>query len=292
MHARSALALVMVAPAIATAQPSLSSLWPNGDGMLWQYHMSLQRIVEDPTDWTGVATLYFYGTAETPGGTAQQLLGMHEGGPAPTSHFPGILGAVWQARPDLRPALESKYGARSATTAIWLPTLLHGGYFMKTAPSIQLWQVDSNHPTWTYLENNLVVGATFTLQLVPEIADDVFLYGSVEAVDATVQTLAGSFDHAVRIGYRVDYGWFQPPKTSDRVRAETTGHVHYVPDVGPVELHEEFVPYMEIDCGANPCPTEWTDRLGATDRTIEFSLESTITATAPRTFSQVKALYR
>jgi hypothetical protein len=294
-----AAAACLLLPHFATAQPSLQSLWPNADGLRWDYQLTVVNVVSPDHNFTAPAWLQLSGTVETSGGTAQVLLASHDvsakAGAAPA--LPPIVRAVWRARPDLRARIVALYGAdRVAATAAWWPLLLHDGYLMKSATNIQMWQPSWDHPTWTYLRDDLSVGATFTHQLVPELADDIFLYGTVEANDATVVTQAGTFEHAVRMGYRIDYGWSTGISEGGtwlgRFRSETRGHVHYVPDVGPVELLQDFVPFVEVDCDTLACPGEWTGQLGETDESMTLSLGSAPTAIAPASWSAVKALYR
>jgi len=281
-------------PGLALAQPSLSSLWPNVDGTRWEYRVT---VLDPTTNWTGAGTMRFDGSVETPGGTAQVLFASH---PTPRGAARagggGILGAIWRARPDLRPALESKYGAQLTGEDSWWPLLIGPGYFMKAASALQMWQPDWNHPTWTFATSDLGVGSTFMQQLVPELADDVYLHGTVESIDATIATDAGTFEPAVRMGYVVDYGWSDGVDENQlpigRFRGEMHGRIHFAPDFGPVEEHEEFLPFVEIDCTPNTCPPAWTDLLGEVMATVDLSLTDTTVAVAERTFGQVKALYR
>jgi hypothetical protein len=156
-----------------------------------------------------------------------------------------------------------------------------------------MWQVSFDHPTWTYLTNDLAVGATFTFQLIPEFADNVFLHATVEVIDATVVTPVGTFGNAVRVGYRVDYGWSEDPiyDPGGMFRTEIRGYVHYVPNIGPVDMREEFLPYAETDCGTNECPQHWRDLVAVVAQTMTLSLRGTNVAAASPTWSEIKSLY-
>jgi hypothetical protein len=292
MDRRHALAVALVlSPVAALAQPTLESLWPNPDGLRWEFEFRIIRIMYG-WDFTSPASLQLGGHVETPGGTAQVLHGNHDVPPdagAVPVHDP-LLRAVWQARPDLRAAIIARAHASSGGPT-WWPLLLGPGNFIKNVTNIQMWQPGVDHPTWTYLTSNLAIGATFTQQLIPEFSDDVFLHGTVTDIDVTVSTIAGTFEHAVKMTYRIEYGWSdvlpEPPLT--RSRWETHGHVHYVPDVGPVDMLEEYK-LLEIDCAPDPCPPEWQDRVGTSVQTITLSLTGTV-STEARTWSQVKSLY-
>jgi hypothetical protein len=292
-----AAALVLfVLPSPGSSQPTLASLWPNPDGMRWDYRITASNSPDSSGNFTSDAMLQLSGTAQTAGGTAQVLLAGHGLAPLPAAAGgrDPLLRSIWRARPDLRPAIEARYG-KPTDDRIWWPLLLHDGYFMKTAVSLQMWQPDWNHATWTYLHNDLRVGATFTHQLIPELADNVFLHGTVEAVDASVATLVGTFEHAVRMRYVIDYGWADRVDESGRwigrFRGETRGHVHFVPDLGPVEMLEDFLPYVEVDCGMNDCPPEWTAHLGESVQTLTLSLTRTPVSVVQASWSRVKALY-
>jgi hypothetical protein len=290
------LLVIAFLPRPTCSQPSLASLWPNADGTRWDYTMSVVDIVT-PRSWTGPGHMRFEGTVQTAGGMAQILLAAH-GDPDGKPGMGGadaVLAAVWRARPDLRPAIAARYGDYSTVADVWYPLLLHDGYFMKTADALQMWQPAWNHPSWTYATSNLAPGAEFTHQLIPEIADNVFLHGTVEAIDATIATPAATFVDAVRMVYEIDYGWAEEIDhnqlpTGRLFRSLTIGHVHFAPDTGPVEMHEEFIPYAEIDCGSEPCPPD--PAVGETFQWIDMSLTASTVAVRECTFSQIKALYR
>jgi len=293
----SLLLALLVTPQSVSSQPTLASLWPNADGTRWDYALSVSDIIG--LNWTGPGSMRFDGTTPTAGGIAQVLVATHDTPVAKSNAGPAnaILAAVWRARPDLRPALAARYGDVSAGMGVWYPLLLHDGYFMRTSAALQMWQEKWDHPTWTYATADLALGAQFTQQLIPEIADDVFLHGTVESIDATVVTPAATFAHAVRMGYWIDYGWSEGvlpdgTPTGQFYRPSTVGHVHFAPDTGPVEMHEEFIFYSEIDCGNDPCPPEWKDQIGVVWQTIDVRLTGSTVGVHARTFTQVKALYR
>jgi hypothetical protein len=291
----SILVAALFVPGVALAQPTLDSLWPNHNGLRWEYTFTFTS-ASDPA-FSGPAAMWLAGTVQTAGGTAQVLDAEHvQPAKAFASARPDpVLAAVWRARPDLRPAIAARALRGVDGTGLWLPLLLHDGYFMKNSSSIQMWQEEWDHPTWTYLTDELTVGAGFTQQLVPELASDVFLHGTVGAVGATVTTDIGTFDDALRMDYVVDYGWAEILDENQqivvRARAETRGHVDYVPDVGPVNMVEDFFPYFEIDCAPAACPAEWSSLLGVSVETKSLSLAHELVAVTPATWGAVKTLY-
>lgn len=295
MHMGHALAAALVlVPAVAPAQSTLESLWPNHDGLRWEYQFHVTDALGK--DFTSPASLQLLGQVETPGGTAQVLIGDHDLPPGPDA-APGrdpLLRALWRSRPDLRAKIASRSEVAGGST--WWPIFLHAGWFMKRPENIRMWHPDWDHPTWTYLTADLFVGATFTQQLIPELADDIYLHGTVTDIDATVTTPAGTFEHAVKLTSVVDYGWSEVTDPNGlvigRTRGETRGHVHYVPHVGPVESLEDFIPYVEIDCAPSACPQEWQDELGVSFATTTLSLTGLPVSVEEQSWTRIKSLYR
>lgn len=289
--------LLVAAP--AAGQPTLDALWPNDDGLRFAYHYTWHDAMLG-LNHASAAHLQLEGTAMTAGGEAQVLLAEHGDLPAAARAgdpgLGGLPGLVWRARPDLRPALADRIAVAKDAQATWQPYLLHGGYFLKGAAAIQMWQDAWNHATWTYLTSDLAPGADFVHQLLPEIVDDIFLHGTVGAVGVGVTTLAGTFDDAVRLDYLIDMG--QATYTDEMgeligvVHAEVRGHVHYVPGVGPVEMLQEFLPFVTADCGEGGCPPEWTAWLGEVVETQTLSLSQAPVPTADVSWGGVKSLYR
>ncbi|MBU0742022.1 hypothetical protein KKG45_12920 [bacterium] len=292
-----AAAAILMAAAASFGQPTMDSLWPDEDGMRWEYRFHVFDHDGD-IDFTSPAHLQLAGTAMTPGGEAQVLLAEHASVPRPGRNappaLPPLLLRIWRARPDLREEIERRYGG--ASRSAWWPLFLHGGYFMKTADDIEMWQDEWPHRTWLYMEDDLTVGATFSMQLVPELADDIYLHGTVAAIDATVATPAGSFDDALKMDYLIDFGiqvaTDEYGGVIGSVRGETVGHVHYVPGLGPVDMLEESIPYAWMDCGENDCPPEWEALLGVVVETNTLVLTRLPVEADAASWGAVKAMFR
>lgn len=281
------------------AQPSLDSLWPNSDGMRFDYEYSYTDLQHD-VSIGGPAYLALNGYASTPGGEAQQLIGEHpyteldkhdQGPPA----LPGLLAAVWRARVDLRPAIEARYSSSGKRT-YWQPLFLHDGYFMKTADRIEMWQDGWTHSTWTYLDGAPQIGTTFVHQLVPELADDIYLHGMLTSISATVETVSGTYHDAVKMDYVIDLGISELTDESgtvlSMVHSEIRGHVFYVPEIGPVEMLQEMVPYVWVDCGDIPCSEEMMIWVGQVMEVTTLSLSRAPVANTDMNWSDIKAMYR
>ena len=290
-------ALTYLAAGAAGAQPTMDALWPNEDGTRWEYQLHIIEIIDD-IDFTSPAYLQLSGTAMTPGGEAQVLLGEHAAVPAPARSAPPVLSPllsrIWLARPDLRGAIASLPAGAPRQT--WWPTFLHDGYFMKNVDDIQMWQDPWTHPTWTYLEDDITVGASFVQQLVPEFADDIYLHGTVAEIDANVTTPAGTFDDAVRMDYLLDMGVSVIEDGMGNLigtyHGETAGHVHYVPGVGPVDMLEEWIMVVWADCGEGDCPPEWLDMVGVVVSTVSLDLTRLPVSNEPASWGEIKSMYR
>jgi hypothetical protein len=99
--------------------------------------------------------------------------------------------------------------------------------------------------SWQYLDADITPGHTFRLQLIPGLADSIFLDGSILSV-TDVSTPAGSFAAALRVRYDLDYGWTDVTDSTGaivgRSRALTRGEIFFAPGVGPVLARETFLP--------------------------------------------------
>jgi hypothetical protein len=292
-----ALMITVSMAATVQAQVALAPLWPNADGLRWDYDMHVTELIGD-IDMDLDAFLALEGTTMTPGGEAQNLYAVQTD-PLPVltrsePALPPILRAVWRSRPDLREAIEARYGSKDVVEP-WYPTFLHGGYFMKSPEDIQMWQDDFLHPTWTYLEAPVVTGHTFVHQLLPEFADDIYLHGTVVDTDAEVTTPAGTFTGAVKMDYFVDLGIStltdEEGNFVGTIHGEYTGYIHYVPDVGPVDLLEEHTPIVWADCPGG-CPPEVEEFIGLVTTTITMGLKAFPVGEQHNSWGMVKSLYR
>lgn len=251
------------------ADPTMSALWPNADGTGWIYQQTYSE-----ADWCGdiqasnEARFYFDGADVVPGGIVVQNLKVEVHGTAPSGFAIDAPSAVrgdpfyrtlWRARPDLREKIRAE--AASGKIAPWPDStfylnLLHEAAYRKSDEDIAAYRRDQvAMKSWLWLESDLTIGHGFRIQLVPDLADDVWLYGTNAAWE-DVEVPAGSFAGCLRVDYRIDYGegvcTDETGTETGRFRSETRGWVHYAPDVGPLDCHEEFVPITEIIQGKCP----------------------------------------
>ena len=116
-------ATATVAPRIALGL-DMGSLWPNADRTSWTYQQHREQISPaPPVVIDNVVRLLLDGTTVAPNGIAAQVLrgealtgatSNAEGGAARAG---GFLGNLWQARPDLRAAIQSRVLESGAGTA-------------------------------------------------------------------------------------------------------------------------------------------------------------------------------
>jgi len=279
----------------------MDALWPNEDGLAWTYaqhyeNHSSPQVVDNRT------RLRFDGAAVAPNGIEAQYLRQELIGSAPVAIAVAVesgltdpfLQHLWIARPDLRQRIVEKAAGGSCPTSApsgSYAVLLTGELaYRKTPDEIAAWRCNTvDTRSWLWLAADLTPGSEFTLQLVPDLAGDVFLHGTVAGVEA-VTVPAGTFGSSVRVDYVIDYGRaectdeFGNPTGS--YRSETRGYIHYAPGVGPVQSYEEFIPVVEQtgNCGTGP--------VGERASLASMALESATTPARRSTWGQIKTAYR
>ncbi len=163
----------------------------------------------------------------------------------PESGGDPLLRLIARVRPDLREAALARMspGARK-DISIDLPLSL-GDYAFAYEDSgyFGYGDLDTGH-SWVYLAGSLEAGTEFSHQLVPSIADDVWLHGRVwSRGDLTVG--GRLYRNAVEVMYVVDLGESDVvDENGDPIgvfRSYIYGTVHYVPGVGPVKGLERHV---------------------------------------------------
>ncbi len=297
-------ALFLAAPAVA--QPAtMDQLWPNTDGLSWSYEQHYESYDFNAQVIDNQLRVFFDGTTTAAGGIAAQYLRQElVGGPSAGTMLADaalvvavpdpLMRAVWIARPDLRARIEQ--AAADAPCPDTHPAggyaLLLGGEFawLRTASDVSAWRCNAaNTRSWQWLVSNLTIGNTFTLQLVPDLASDVFLHGTIAAVEPAVVP-AGTFPGCVRVDYLIDYGMSECTDPSGNplgtFRAETQGYVRYAPDVGPVESFEQFILYAEAtgSCGVG--------QIGQPQSIATMRLSSLPVPALPTSWGRLKVAYR
>jgi len=294
-----ATSLALAAPA-AAQPPTMDSLWPNDDGRAWRYEQHYQEFFPDPKLIDNQVRIIFDGTTTAPNGISTQYLREDlVAGPVLSSALGAtvtdrLLLAVWTARPDLRARIQQ--AVDDAPCPQFHPVgqlaILLGGEFAwrKTVDEVAAWRCNvADTRSWLWLVSDLTLGHQFTLQLLPDLATDVYLHGTIAAIEP-VTVPAGTYLDCVRVDYVIDYGMSGCTDESGNLlgtsRGETRGHVHFAPGVGPVESSEQFIPYVEVtgSCGAG--------LVGETSSVATVQLHSSPTPVLRSTWGRLKTAYR
>jgi hypothetical protein len=291
----------LVAGAALAAPPSLASYWPHEDGRQWLYDQHAETFFGVPSTVDNQARLHLDGTTTAPVGiAAQNLKGEVAWPPAATLATMGVPGTVtdpllrrlWIARPDLRTRIErtaSEEPCVSNGIPDWQPLLLTGGLaYRQTNDEIAAWRCDlANTRAWLWLTSDLTPGHETIQQLLPDLANDLFLHVTVGPIE-NVTVPAGTYANSLRIDYLVDYGESMCTSPTGEPlgvsHSKTTGYVHYALGVGPVDCFEEFT----ILPVSGACPDATGEALArATLKLHEPSVPATVSS-----WGAVKSIYR
>lgn len=291
---------VFLAPPADSQGPTMDALWPSEDGRSWSYDQHYESFDANPQVIANQVRIFFDGTTVAPNGIeAQYLREQLIGGDAPATALAAVLPdpllrRLWVARPDLREKIlhAVEDSPCPEQTPSYSYALLLGGEFAyrKTADEIAAWRCNlADRRAWRWLVSDLTIGNTFTLQLIPDLASNVLLHGTIAAIEpATVP--AGRFDDCVRVEYVIDYGLNECTDASGNTlgtaRWETRGYVKYAPHTGPVQSNEEFL----IAEATGTCVTP--EDIGRAMSRTSLKLNSPTVPVRPTTWGRIKAAYR
>jgi hypothetical protein len=254
-----------------TPNPTLQNIWPNRDGTSWVYDHTARVWEADLTfyptredvpstplpSWykvfnylqtnvpptatsveTGTLTLTFEGMTTTPAGVTAQNLNEE----IVLDEPPGRAGASrnWIVDRPWTPNAEAGILGRAAMQS-GRPLLLHGGAWEKNSEWIGTYGDINQDLAWKFLTSDLRMGATFTFQLVPQLADNIFLHCIVYR-QVVAKTEVGTFTKALDCLYMIDYGVAgftdQQGGLLGYARVVDLGRVIYAPTIGPVYSYE------------------------------------------------------
>jgi hypothetical protein len=163
----------------------------------------------------------------------------------------GFWRSLARARPDLAPRIAGRLGQEAARLAAPVeaaevdpPLYLFGYAWEKTREYIGSYGDLNTILSWKYLEADLTPGHEFTIQLVPDLADNVFLHVRVLAERAAT-TVLGEHPHSIDVLYVVDYGVgdYSGGSVPGFAHAYDYGTITYAPKVGPVASYERNIIY-------------------------------------------------
>lgn len=228
-------------PPAGAPQPTMANIWPHADGTAWTYdieyreltplptvdvkegeiptmeelHAALQAPLEGEivTEEDGLYRLAFDGMVTTESGAEGQnvvetfytelygeVKNSGQGGADP------FFAAIARSRPDLREALITRCGFDEKYLETISPPMFMGGYAFSAEDEgyYSFGDLDQNH-SWVYLEGDLSVGSEFSMQLVPMLADDIWLYGRIWSVQD--RTIGGKLvENVLECMYLIDMG--------------------------------------------------------------------------------------
>lgn len=266
---------------------TLSNLWPNDDGRYWRYDQrgatleqdafellppgsnvppitlaEVREMLKKPvTELPGTANEYefllqFDGEITTGSGVTTQWLREIYPWTAPglralPAASPGerFLQRLAEARPDLRARLTAiAPAAAEGDIRRFAPYFIHGYAWRKTPAWIGTYGDVDTLLAWKFLDAMVRPGHTFSHQLVPSLATDIWLHASVERV-RRVQVPGGeTVGNAIDVLYLLDFGVASSVDGMGNVlgvyRAFDYGTVTYAPGVGPVRDYERRFAYL------------------------------------------------
>jgi len=251
-------------------QPTLENAWPNDDGLGWTYDffhrqwpdtttpplanftiddadsmLALVAPMGTPTDahiWRNV----FEGMATTESGaTGQNLQGYY---------YRDVEGGVRRWEPVDKPSLAERLVPPRRATLDEIAArriccvgalLIEGGPgWVKTEELIGSYGDLDQRLSWKWLEADLAPGARFTFQLVPALADGVYLHAEAREVH-DLSTPYGDFENALSVNYMIDHGESvivgESGEEIGRFQSWKFGRMEFVPEIGPVYCLERFV---------------------------------------------------
>jgi hypothetical protein len=156
--------------------------------------------------------------------------------------------ALSKARPDLRERIARRWPstlraptAPSTQAQVQRPLFLFGYAWEKTREYIGSYGDLNRDLSWKYLLADLRPGTEFSMQLVPDLANDVFLHVRVLRMH-DAPTELGTFPKAIEVLYLVDFGTSEVTDVDGNslgaARWYAYGTITYAPRVGPVTSYE------------------------------------------------------
>ncbi len=163
-----------------------------------------------------------------------------------------LLRPLLGARPGLRDEARSVYPtlmtgpeARKVSVRGYLePLFLFGAVWERTASYIGTYGDVDTLLAWKYLESDLSPGHSFSHQLIPALANDIWLYATVWSEG---DCMIGGRDYAycIEVIYAVDFGVEEVTNESgdviDSYHPYAAGIIVYAPQVGPIRCRERMI---------------------------------------------------
>ncbi len=268
-------------------QPVPENYWPHRLGATWD----LDRVTVEwakPGGGQSTTVRFTCGGPQTlDNGVQVQPLSVQVTGEV--AAVPALHEQLRLARPrlDARGALAAPAVPAGASSGL----VIYDEGLLRVAPTEAAYYLDAPaRRTWLFLDSDLAPGHAFRMQLVPTLADSVFLDGTVVGL-VDLSTPEGSFAASLLVRYFVDYGWADFPDSTGtvvgRVRGATHGEIFFAPGVGPVLARETFVPRWQW---AGDLPPATLDSTFAELRLVRY--DPGISAVSATSWSAIKQRYR
>ncbi len=250
--------ICVLIPDPGDAQPSLDSLWPNADGLRWDYEVTL----EDSTLPGGIDMFDVGMTLVGAPGTAQVL------------HLSDWLGTLLRGGDFMK--TESSIGVsqpQSGWSMLYLTSTLSEGFNFEH----EAWPGDPPH------------SGPATLHATVEDIDAVVQtpFGERNAVRIRY-VLDHGWTRCIGTGHEF----------VGRFRDETRGYINYVPNVGPVYVFEQWFSNVETDSLTCPGPDpNFEDECCLPPEilntvTLSLKREPTLTGVSSTSWTAIKRRYR
>lgn len=263
-------------------EASIQNVWPNADGNVWIHDLAVRGFEGDPDDVIdpddpvpdlpsmetlharlaepvpfeplgdseGLYRMSFDGDVVTESDVTAQNFREELFTPEYTrrvisSHDQRLRELVLSVRPDLR--LDQPPKPRDKDIGDQLdPPILMGGYAFEANDDGIYGYGDLNTDySWLYLESDLSVGHEFSIQLVPDLVDDIFLDGRIWSI-GDLEVNGRTYESCVECFYVIDFGITIATDEEGNVlfsaRSYLFGSVHYAPGFGPVLCHQRIQP--------------------------------------------------
>jgi len=168
-----------------------------------------------------------------------------------------MLQIIAEARPDLAESLEPFIDPAAKTIARINPPIFLDGYAFSAEDDgiFGYGDVDAEH-SWIYLPADLEVGTEFSIQLLPSISDDLFLYGSIWSIGDLVKD-GISYRNVLECMYAIDLGMVNIVDEEGNLIGEfhsyMYGSIHYAPGFGPIKsLERRYLGPSSLNGSDNP----------------------------------------
>ena len=263
-------------------------IWPHEDGRSWTYQVVSREwdtalpafyptpdevptvtldgaaallgsdpVGPNPVTTTGSYGLRFNGLITTLSGVTRQNLEVFDGTAVRQMNAAigrpedGFMRLLRIARPDIARQVEGsavRADRLSSSADVFYPTLLHGYAWEQNKDWIGTYGDLNQQVAWIFLKSDILPGSEFSLQLVPDLANDVFLHARVLGWKRVARE-GRTFQRALEVLYLVDFGLSIATDVDGNAigyyRGYLYGTVSYVPGVGPIHSYERatFPPF-------------------------------------------------